>query len=130
MTEQLISSKGEIKRLPLSIVGLDENMEGGVPRNANVLISGSAGTMKSSICFNALYNEAKAGNNVLYISMEETYVSLLNQMINMGYDFNTGEIIAYPYLRQYKTSKLIAFLGKYSKIYSLIDKSCLLFLAV
>lgn len=92
MTEQLISSKGQIKRMPLNIVGLDENLEGGVPRDSNILVTGSAGTMKSSICFNALYNEAKAGNNVLYISMEETYVSLLNQMINMGYDFNKVDV--------------------------------------
>ena len=78
--------------MPISITGLDENMEGGIPRGSNILIAGSSGTMKSSVCFNALYKEAQAGNNVLYISMEQTYVSLLNQMINMGYDFEKIDV--------------------------------------
>ncbi len=92
MAEQLISSKGQIQRMPMSIQGLDENMEGGVPLTSNILVAGSSGTMKSSVCFNTIYNEAQAGRNVLYISLEQTYVSLLNQMINMGYDFQKVDV--------------------------------------
>jgi KaiC/GvpD/RAD55 family RecA-like ATPase len=92
MAEELISKKGEIKRMPLNIKGLDENMEGGIPIGSTVLIAGAAGTMKSSLCFNAIYKEAEQGNNVLYISLEQTYISLLNQMINMGYDFQKIDV--------------------------------------
>ena len=92
MGEQLISAKGQIKRMPLRIKGLDENMEGGVPVGSSVLITGPAGTMKSSICFNAAYGEAESGNNVLYVSLEQSYISLLNQMINMGYDFQKIDV--------------------------------------
>ena len=52
----IISSKTEIKRVPLYIEGLDDNIEGGVPEGHIILISGSAGTMKSSLAFNVLYN--------------------------------------------------------------------------
>ncbi|MBS3106399.1 hypothetical protein J4419_01925 [Candidatus Woesearchaeota archaeon] len=92
MAEKLISSKGQLQRLPLNIKGLDENLEGGVPRNNTILIAGAAGTMKSSVCFNAVYKEAERGGNVLYITLEQSYVSLLNHMINMGFDFNKVDV--------------------------------------
>jgi KaiC/GvpD/RAD55 family RecA-like ATPase len=49
--------------------------------------------MKSSITFNVLYNEAMAGNIGVYFSLEQSYVSLLNHFINMGYDFSKVEVI-------------------------------------
>ncbi|MCK5283363.1 MAG: AAA family ATPase [Nanoarchaeota archaeon] len=92
MTEQLVSSKGEIKRMPLSIKGLDDNIGGGLPTGSIMLVCGPAGTMKSSLCFNSIYAEAEAKKNVLYITLEQSYVSLLNQMINMGYDFQKIDV--------------------------------------
>lgn len=92
MVEQLISAKGQIERFPLGIKGLDESMEGGIPIDSTILLAGPPGTMKSSICFNAIYNQAEQGKNVLYISLEQSYISLLNQMINMGYDFQKIDV--------------------------------------
>lgn len=92
MAEQLITSKGELKRIPFCIKGLDENMEGGIPVGSTVLVTGPAGTMKSSLCFNSIYNEAQTGRNVLFISLEQSYISLINQMINMGYDFQKVDV--------------------------------------
>ncbi|MBR9699794.1 hypothetical protein GOV09_05030 [Candidatus Woesearchaeota archaeon] len=92
MPEELISAKGQIKRMPIGIKGLDEHAEGGVPLGSSVLVTGAAGTMKSSVCFNAIYTEASKGNNVLYITLEQSYVSLLNQMINMGFNFDKIDV--------------------------------------
>jgi KaiC/GvpD/RAD55 family RecA-like ATPase len=92
MAEQLISGKGQLARMPLGIKGLDDNMEGGIPAGSVVLVAGAAGTMKSSICFNSIYEQAGQGKKVLYISLEQSYVSLLNQMINMGYDFQKIDV--------------------------------------
>ncbi len=92
MAEQLIASPGQIKRIPLDIAGLDENLEGGIPLGSTILVAGSAGTMKSSVCFNTIYNEASRGKNVLYVTLEQSYTSLLNQMINMGYDFQKVDV--------------------------------------
>ena len=61
-------------------------------KNSTVLIAGSSGTMKSSISFNAVYHAAEAGKNVLYISLEQSYISLLNQMINMDYNFEKIDV--------------------------------------
>ena len=88
MAEKLVSKKSDIKRIRTYIEGLDENMEGGIPVGHVTLISGAAGTMKSSVAFNILYNEAINYNKIgLYISLEQSYSSLINHFISMGYDF-------------------------------------------
>ncbi|MFH0978256.1 MAG: ATPase domain-containing protein [Candidatus Woesearchaeota archaeon] len=93
LSTDVIQKKGDIKRIKTYISGLDQTMEGGIPENHIVLICGSSGTMKSSICFNLVYNEALAGKVGLYFSLEQGYSSLLNHLINMGYDFSKVEII-------------------------------------
>ncbi len=88
MSEQLVTNKTQIKRMPMYITGLDEQMEGGIPEGHVNLIAGTAGTMKSTIAFNILYNEVKKGKIGLYISLEQSCTSLLNHMVNVGYDLS------------------------------------------
>ncbi|MBU0757734.1 MAG: hypothetical protein KKF44_06710 [Nanoarchaeota archaeon] len=78
----------KISRIPLYIKGLDDQMEGGVPEGHVVLISGSAGTMKSTVCFNVMYNEATKGNNSVYYSFEQPYQNFLQHIFNLGYDLS------------------------------------------
>jgi len=93
MVETIISRKSDIKRLSLYINGLDDKMEGGIPIGHITLIAGAAGTMKSSLAFNVLYNEAMKGRIGLYLSLEQTYASLLNHMINMDFDMSKVNIV-------------------------------------
>lgn len=93
MPAAIIQKKSDVKRIKTYITGLDQTLEGGIPEGHIVLVSGSAGTMKTSICFNILYNEAINGNIGVYFSLEQGYVSLLNHLINMGYDFSKIEVI-------------------------------------
>ncbi len=100
-----------IKRIPMYIQGLDENIEGGIPEKHIVLICGSAGTMKSSITFNVLYNEALVGKTGIYISLEQSYGSLVEHIDNMGYDLSRINMIhinelqsLIPKLQEYKNS--------------------------
>jgi KaiC/GvpD/RAD55 family RecA-like ATPase len=90
---RIISNKSEIKRVPLYVEGLDENMEGGIPEGHIVLISGSAGTMKTSMTFNVLYNEALRGRISIYCSLEQSYPSIIQQMINMNFDLTKINLI-------------------------------------
>ena len=83
----IVRNRNEIKRVKTYIQGFDENIEGGIPEGHIVLVAGSAGTMKSSVCFNVLYNEALAGKTCLFLTLEQSYPSLINHCINMGYDF-------------------------------------------
>jgi KaiC/GvpD/RAD55 family RecA-like ATPase len=83
-----------MKRIPLYVQGLDENMEGGVPEGNIILICGTAGTMKSSVSFNTIYHEAAYKNKTaLYITLEQSYASLLNHIINMGYDLSKINVL-------------------------------------
>jgi KaiC/GvpD/RAD55 family RecA-like ATPase len=93
MIDDIVEKKGDIKRIKTYIKGLDENMESGIPERHVTLISGAAGTMKSSVCFNILFNEALKGVNGLYISLEQSYWSLLNNMVNMGMDLKKINIL-------------------------------------
>ena len=53
-----ITRLSEKDRIRTFVRGLDERLEGGVPKNSVVLIAGKAGSMKSSFCFSILYNQA------------------------------------------------------------------------
>lgn len=93
MHNELIPEKGKIKRLKTYVEGLDVNLEGGIPEGHTVLIAGTAGTMKTSVTFNILYNYALEGNVGLYFSLEQSHLSLLNHLINLGYDFSKVDVI-------------------------------------
>lgn len=100
----IISSKSEIKRIPLYIQGLDENIEGGVPEGHIVLVSGSAGTMKSSITFNILFNEALKGKVGVYCSLEQSYDSIIQQMVNMNFDMSRVNLVIIKDLAELRTA--------------------------
>lgn len=89
---EIIKDKKDIKRIKTYIEGYDENLQGGIPEGHIVLISGTAGTMKSSVAFNILYNEALKGNSSLYISLEQSIPSLLNHMVNLEFDLSKIDI--------------------------------------
>ncbi|MBI5000156.1 MAG: circadian clock protein KaiC [Euryarchaeota archaeon] len=74
-------------RVRTYIEGLDERMEGGIPNGSAVLVVGEPGTMKSSVTFNILYNNAmQDGRKSLYITLEQNAASLAKQMKGFGWD--------------------------------------------
>lgn len=82
------------KRVGLYIDGFDEALQGGVPEGHVVLVCGTAGTMKTSICFNVMYNEALYNNKVgLVVLLEQSSSSFLEHAKNMGYDFSRINLI-------------------------------------
>jgi circadian clock protein KaiC len=89
----LIKSKKEIKRVKTYIDGLDQNLEGGIPRGHIVLVNGTSGTMKSSISFNVLYNEALSGNIGFYLTLEQSSASIIQHMINLDFDLSKINLI-------------------------------------
>jgi KaiC/GvpD/RAD55 family RecA-like ATPase len=72
-------------RVRTFVEGLDETLEGGIPRGHVVLIEGAPGTMKSSLGFSIIaQNAIHAGLHGLYLSLEERASSLLKQMGSLG----------------------------------------------
>ena len=89
----MIKNNAELKRIKLYIEGFDEQLQGGIPEGYVTLVCGTAGTMKSSISFNVLYNEALEGRTGLYVSLEQSAKSLLEHAENMGYDLSKINLI-------------------------------------
>jgi len=76
-------------RVKTFVEGLDEFLGGGIPWGHVVLIQGTPGTMKSSLGFWILLNNAvREGLHCLYITLEERAESLLKQMLSMGFPLN------------------------------------------
>jgi KaiC/GvpD/RAD55 family RecA-like ATPase len=76
-----------IQRVRTFVHGLDEKMEGGIPKGSVNLICGTAGTMKSSLAYSILYHNAlSAGIPGLYVTLEQDPRSLLIHMekLNMA----------------------------------------------
>ena len=67
--------------------GLDENIGGGFPDGSIVLLSGTAGVMKSSLAYYILYANAMLESVPgLYVSLEQSRDSLMRQMRGLGFD--------------------------------------------
>ena len=75
----------EVERIPTFIQGLDEMMEGGVPKGYIALLCGHAGTMKSSVGFNILFHANKErGMKGMYLTLEQTREPLLRHMAKLN----------------------------------------------
>ncbi len=74
-------------RVRTYIRGLDEQLQGGIPKAHIVLLAGKPGTMKSSVAFNMLHNNAKNdGIGCVYVTLEQSRESLLENMAGLGMD--------------------------------------------
>jgi len=72
---------GERERCVTGIDAIDHILNGGIPRGNTVLISGSVGTGKTSICIEFLIRGALEGENSLYLSVTEPTDKLLENVI-------------------------------------------------
>lgn len=80
----------EILRTKTGIDGLDTALQGGIPQGNIVLISGGAGTGKSTLCLQFAVNAAKFGEKALYVSTEQNKKELYKQA--SGFDWNLEEL--------------------------------------
>jgi len=82
-----------LDRIPTYITGLDENMQGGIPKGHIVLIAGVSGTMKSTIGFASLYHAVLDGRaSGIYVTMEQGKESLASHMKGMGMDVDDARV--------------------------------------
>ncbi len=67
--------------------GFDEEIGGGIPQGHVVLVAGPPGTMKSSLAYSILYNNAlQEGLTGIYLTMEQDRESLEFQLTRLGMD--------------------------------------------
>src|SRR3989304_4529065 len=74
--------------IPTRIDGLDQVLGGGIPRGHMVLVAGPPGTMKSTLGYTAMYNNAVHGQKGLYISLEQDGEHFRRSMAKLGMEDN------------------------------------------
>lgn len=96
---QNISEPTYEKKIPVSgdqyigtgIEGIDELFTLGIPRGSSVLCVGGPGSGKTIFCLQTLFEAAKAGEKVFYITLEEKPERLKQHMKDFGMDITPFE---------------------------------------
>lgn len=79
-------------RVGTGIPGLEKILNGGIPRNQVVLVSGTSGVGKTILCSQFIYAGAtKYNENGVYLSFEEPGDVLKENSLNFGWDFEKLE---------------------------------------
>jgi circadian clock protein KaiC len=86
MTSQ---NSDSIERVPTGIHGLDDLLEGGIPRGRIVALSGTAGSGKTTFGFQFLQHGITAhGEAGVYVTLEEETSDLYHDMGRYGWDLS------------------------------------------
>lgn len=76
----------KIERVPTYIPGLDELIEGGIPKGATLLVSGTAGSGKTILSLQYLYEGIVRNEKGVFISFEMMPEQLVAQAEQFGWD--------------------------------------------
>jgi len=80
--------KKKVERVHTGIPGLDDLVDGGIPKGSVTLISGGAGCGKTIFCNQYLWEGLQQGEKVRYISLEEPVEDILEDAKVFGWDFD------------------------------------------
>ena len=80
-----------MQKIKTGIPGLDEILKGGLNQNSSVLITGAPGTGKSIMALQFAYYGAQKGEPSLYLTSEETAVTLRSYAKSLGMDLEPLE---------------------------------------
>lgn len=81
----------DVERVETGIPGLDKLIEGGLVRNSTNLIAGNAGTGKTILCMQYLWNGLLKGENGVYVTLEQRSDEILADVARFGWDFSKYE---------------------------------------
>ncbi len=77
----------QIERVKTYIQNFDDVLGGGIPKGQVVLLTGTPGTMKSSVSYSIIYQNALRNQiKSVYMTLEQSRDNLLQQMNAMGMD--------------------------------------------
>jgi len=92
----MIGKRRPIPKVPTKITGLDEILEGGLPRGRTTLVNGGPGSGKTVLGLEFLYRGAMAGEPGVFVTFEERAPAIRLNARSMGWDLaaleKTGKI--------------------------------------
>lgn len=81
-----------MERIKTGVRGLDEILNGGIPKNQLVLLTGTSGTGKTILCNEFVFKGVKKFNeNAVYLSFEEPVDFMKQNAKPFGWDFDVIE---------------------------------------
>ena len=93
-------------RVKTGITGLDDLMEGGIPKNHVVLVSGQAGAGKTLFGLQYLVYGARNNERGLFVSVEQNKNDIFTQTSNFNWDLETLEKENKIKIMTFKSSEL------------------------
>ena len=110
------------ERTKTGIDGLDKALNGGIPFGNIVLISGGAGTGKSTLCMQYLINGAERfGEKGLYVSTEQTKKELYRTGEAFGWDLEALEASGKLKIAYFDVVETDGFLEKLYELYTTFE---------
>lgn len=105
-----------MKRLKTGIKGFDKLIEGGIPQNSILLVSGGAGTGKSTFSLHYAYTGAKGNEKTVFFTTEESPEKIINQAEMFGMNLK-------PLIRK-GTLRIVALDPEEGCLISLLKEEC------
>ena len=81
-----LAHEAPTERISCGIAGLDEMLEGGIWRGSSTLISGMAGTGKTTVAAHFVDAACRRGERAIYFAFEESPQQVLRNMRSVGLD--------------------------------------------
>ncbi|WP_136689791.1 KaiC domain-containing protein [Halorhabdus amylolytica] len=81
----------EIPRIDLGIEGLDDMIQGGIPHRHLMVVIGAPGTGKTTFGLQFLNHGLQAGENAVFVTLEQSRESILDTANERGWDFGRYE---------------------------------------
>ena len=76
----------DIKRVSTGIAGLDAILQGGLLPNRSYLVSGDAGTGKTTACMQFLLSGLRQGEKAIYVTVDERPAEILQSAASLNWD--------------------------------------------
>jgi KaiC/GvpD/RAD55 family RecA-like ATPase len=109
-----------IDRVPTGISGFDDLIEGGLPRGRAILLTGTAGSGKTTFGMQFLYNGAAVYNeNGVYVTLQEEFSDIKQDMGRYGWDVD--DLISKGRLRFVQPAAPFEVSNKEIKIDNVLD---------
>ena len=78
-----------VERVSTGVAKLDKLIEGGLVKGSSTLVTGGAGTGKTIMCVQFLWEGLKRGENCMYITLEESPADIISDAKSFGWDLES-----------------------------------------
>jgi len=79
--------ESDIPRVDIGIEGLDQMIQGGIPRRHLIVTIGSAGTGKTTFGLQFLHHGLQNGENAVFLTLEQSHEAILDTADDRGWGF-------------------------------------------